>query len=96
MIKTCIIGASGYTGAELAAIVHRHNQFELAALFVSNCESKSGRETLSKGVRSKIWRGTFLESIVIISDILEWSYMAVVNIVPFIVIKLVTSIAYNY
>ena len=35
MIKTCIIGASGYTGAELAAIVHRHNQFELAALYVS-------------------------------------------------------------
>jgi len=35
MIKTCIIGASGYTGAELAALVHGHNQFELAALYVS-------------------------------------------------------------
>jgi N-acetyl-gamma-glutamyl-phosphate reductase len=43
MIKTCIIGASGYTGAELAALVHRHNQFELAALFVSTHSADAGR-----------------------------------------------------
>jgi N-acetyl-gamma-glutamyl-phosphate reductase len=43
MIKTCIIGASGYTGAELAAIVHRHNQFELAALFVSTHSADAGK-----------------------------------------------------
>jgi N-acetyl-gamma-glutamyl-phosphate reductase len=43
MIKTCIIGASGYTGAELAAIVHRHNQFELAALFVSTNSADAGK-----------------------------------------------------
>lgn len=35
MIKTCIIGASGYTGTELAALVQDHSQFELAALYVS-------------------------------------------------------------
>jgi N-acetyl-gamma-glutamyl-phosphate reductase len=43
MIKTCIIGASGYTGAELAAIVHGHNQFELAALFVSTHSADAGK-----------------------------------------------------
>jgi N-acetyl-gamma-glutamyl-phosphate reductase len=43
MIKTCIIGASGYTGAELAALVHHHNQFELAALYVSTNSADSGK-----------------------------------------------------
>jgi N-acetyl-gamma-glutamyl-phosphate reductase len=35
MFKTCIIGASGYTGAELALLLHKHSQFELSALYVS-------------------------------------------------------------
>lgn len=35
MIKTCIIGASGYTGAELAALLNQHSKFELCALYVS-------------------------------------------------------------
>jgi len=43
MIKTCIIGASGYTGAELASLVHGHNQFELAALFVSANSADAGK-----------------------------------------------------
>ena len=43
MIKTCIIGASGYTGAELAALVHRHSQFELAALYVSARSADAGK-----------------------------------------------------
>jgi N-acetyl-gamma-glutamyl-phosphate reductase len=43
MIKTCIVGASGYTGAELAALVHRHNQFELAALYVSTNSADAGK-----------------------------------------------------
>jgi len=43
MIKTCIIGASGYTGAELAALVHRHTQFELAALYVSTNSADAGK-----------------------------------------------------
>ena len=43
MIKTCIIGASGYTGAELAALVHRHSQFELAALYVSTRSADAGK-----------------------------------------------------
>lgn len=43
MIKTCIIGASGYTGAELAALVHHHNQFELTALYVSTNSVDAGK-----------------------------------------------------
>ena len=43
MIKTWIIGASGYTGAELAALVHRHSQFELAALYVSTRSADAGK-----------------------------------------------------
>ena len=43
MIKTCVIGASGYTGAELAALIHCHEQFELAALFVSKHSSDAGK-----------------------------------------------------
>ncbi|KXI27366.1 N-acetyl-gamma-glutamyl-phosphate reductase [Paraglaciecola hydrolytica] len=35
MFKTCIIGASGYTGAELALLLQQHSQFDLAALYVS-------------------------------------------------------------
>ncbi|MDO6560797.1 N-acetyl-gamma-glutamyl-phosphate reductase [Paraglaciecola chathamensis] len=35
MIKTCIVGASGYTGAELASLIHCHPRFELNALYVS-------------------------------------------------------------
>lgn len=43
MIKTCIIGASGYTGAELAALVQGHTQFELAALYVSTNSADAGK-----------------------------------------------------
>lgn len=43
MIKTCVIGASGYTGAELSAIVHRHSQFELCALYVSASSQDAGK-----------------------------------------------------
>ncbi|GAC22114.1 N-acetyl-gamma-glutamyl-phosphate reductase [Paraglaciecola arctica] len=43
MIKTCIIGASGYAGAELSALVHRHSQFELAALYVSTNSADAGK-----------------------------------------------------
>lgn len=43
MIKTCIIGASGYTGAELAALVHSHPKFELAALYVSTNSADAGK-----------------------------------------------------
>lgn len=35
MFKACVIGASGYTGAELAKLIEDHPQFELAGLFVS-------------------------------------------------------------
>jgi N-acetyl-gamma-glutamyl-phosphate reductase len=43
MIKTCIIGASGYAGAELSALVHYHSQFELAALYVSANSVDAGK-----------------------------------------------------
>ncbi|MGS2718969.1 N-acetyl-gamma-glutamyl-phosphate reductase [Paraglaciecola aestuariivivens] len=43
MIKTCIIGASGYTGAELAALVEQHSGFELAAIFVSSHSEDAGK-----------------------------------------------------
>ena len=43
MIKTCIIGASGYAGAELAALVHHNKQFELAALYVSRNSVDAGK-----------------------------------------------------
>ena len=36
MQKAIIIGASGYTGAELAHILHKHAHFELAGLYVSS------------------------------------------------------------
>lgn len=35
MLKTCIVGASGYTGMELALLLEQHPEFELAKLFVS-------------------------------------------------------------
>lgn len=35
MLKTIIVGASGYTGVELAKILQRHPHFELTALYVS-------------------------------------------------------------
>lgn len=35
MFKACVIGASGYTGAELAKLIEDHPHFELAGLFVS-------------------------------------------------------------
>lgn len=34
-MKTCIVGASGYTGAELARLINQHPHFSLDALFVS-------------------------------------------------------------
>ncbi|WP_025738523.1 N-acetyl-gamma-glutamyl-phosphate reductase [Salinivibrio socompensis] len=34
-LNTIIVGASGYTGAELVALVHRHPQLHLAGLYVS-------------------------------------------------------------
>ncbi|MCC4800169.1 N-acetyl-gamma-glutamyl-phosphate reductase [Enterovibrio norvegicus] len=35
MLKTVIVGASGYTGAELTKMVHLHPELELAGLYVS-------------------------------------------------------------
>jgi N-acetyl-gamma-glutamyl-phosphate reductase len=34
-MKTCILGASGYTGSELAKLIQQHPQFSLETLFVS-------------------------------------------------------------
>ncbi|WP_318401676.1 N-acetyl-gamma-glutamyl-phosphate reductase [Photobacterium leiognathi] len=43
MLKTLIIGASGYTGAELAKMVTQHPHLELAGLFVSENSLDAGK-----------------------------------------------------
>lgn len=43
MISCCVVGASGYTGAELANLLARHNDFDLQALYVSENSSDAGR-----------------------------------------------------
>ncbi|AVQ87936.1 N-acetyl-gamma-glutamyl-phosphate reductase [Plesiomonas shigelloides] len=43
MLNTLIIGASGYTGAELAAMVLRHPNLTLGGLFVSEGSRDAGR-----------------------------------------------------
>lgn len=35
MIRVSIVGASGYAGAELANLIHKHPEFEIAGLYVS-------------------------------------------------------------
>ncbi|EWH11659.1 N-acetyl-gamma-glutamyl-phosphate reductase [Catenovulum agarivorans DS-2] len=35
MIRVSIVGASGYAGAELAGLIHKHPEFEIAGLYVS-------------------------------------------------------------
>ncbi len=35
MFKACVIGASGYTGCELARLLQQHSQFELTSIYVS-------------------------------------------------------------
>lgn len=39
MVRVSIVGASGYTGAELAGLVHKHPEFEIAGLYVSENSS---------------------------------------------------------
>lgn len=46
MLKTLIVGASGYTGAELAACVHRHRYMNITALMVS-AQSADAEKLLS-------------------------------------------------
>ena len=43
MLKTTIIGASGYTGAELALMVHKHPQLTLSGLYVSANSVDAGK-----------------------------------------------------
>jgi N-acetyl-gamma-glutamyl-phosphate reductase len=43
LIKTAIIGASGYTGAELAYLLHSHPDIELSALYVSADSADAGK-----------------------------------------------------
>ena len=43
MLKTTIIGASGYTGAELALMVHKHPQLTLSGLYVSAHSVDAGK-----------------------------------------------------
>lgn len=43
MLKTTIIGASGYTGAELAYMVQKHPQLTLSGLYVSANSLDAGK-----------------------------------------------------
>lgn len=43
MLKTTIIGASGYTGAELALMVHKHPELTLTGLYVSANSVDAGK-----------------------------------------------------
>ena len=43
MLKTCVIGASGYTGSELAKLLYAHPGFALCALFVSEHSADAGK-----------------------------------------------------
>ncbi|MDW6002729.1 N-acetyl-gamma-glutamyl-phosphate reductase [Vibrio mangrovi] len=43
MLKTTIIGASGYTGAELALMVHKHPELTLSGLYVSANSVDAGK-----------------------------------------------------
>lgn len=43
MLKTVIIGASGYTGAELALLVHKHPKLTLSGLYVSANSLDAGK-----------------------------------------------------
>ncbi|SJN57485.1 N-acetyl-gamma-glutamyl-phosphate reductase [Vibrio ruber DSM 16370] len=43
MLKTTIIGASGYTGAELALMVHQHPELTLSGLYVSANSVDAGK-----------------------------------------------------
>lgn len=47
MLKTCVIGASGYTGSELARLLALHSQFELSALYVSK-NSQDAQKQISE------------------------------------------------
>ncbi|NDJ55494.1 N-acetyl-gamma-glutamyl-phosphate reductase [Enterobacteriaceae bacterium 4M9] len=43
MLKTLIVGASGYTGAELASYIHRHPHMNITALTVSAQSADAGK-----------------------------------------------------
>ena len=43
ILKTTIIGASGYTGAELAVMVQKHSQLTLSGLYVSANSVDAGK-----------------------------------------------------
>ncbi|SHO57710.1 N-acetyl-gamma-glutamyl-phosphate reductase [Vibrio quintilis] len=44
MLKTTVIGASGYTGAELALMIHKHPELTLTGLFVSANSVDAGKK----------------------------------------------------
>ena len=44
MYKVCVIGASGYTGAELARLLSHHQNFEITSLFVSSGSQDAGKK----------------------------------------------------
>jgi len=75
MLKTTIIGASGYTGAELALMVTRHPELTLAGLYVSansvdaNKKISTLHSKLSSLVEMKVQPLTDVQSVAKASDI---------------------------
>ncbi|XOV79704.1 MAG: N-acetyl-gamma-glutamyl-phosphate reductase [Aestuariibacter sp.] len=58
MLKTCIFGASGYTGVELAILISRHPEFALQALFVSEHSKDAGKtlKHIDSRLQQPLWQ----------------------------------------
>ena len=56
MIKACVIGASGYTGAELVALLNKHTAFSVEKVFVSENSADAGKqiEDLHPGLKDQL------------------------------------------
>ncbi|GGB39758.1 N-acetyl-gamma-glutamyl-phosphate reductase [Oceanisphaera marina] len=65
MLKAAIIGASGYTGAELAGLVHAHPHLSLAGLYVSEGSQDAHKPFTSLHPR---WRGVIDQPLLPLDD----------------------------
>lgn len=65
MLKAAIIGASGYTGAELAGLVHAHPELSLAGLYVSEGSLDAHKPFADLHPR---WRGVISQPLLPLDD----------------------------
>lgn len=77
MLKTCIFGASGYTGLELAKLINSHPKFELSGLYVSEHSSDAGKSlnNISGGLQHNQW----LDSSLTMTSLAESDIASVVS-----------------